>query len=144
MEPTKSQNVWCDNHKVVNNDYLLVALILYDYDILFANFNQKFVAVCGTNNSAFGIDFANVTEMQMKLLRPIDKQNDICAVFDVSIHNEKRIASDGSLGDMLEVPDLTTIKTILQKNAVTPEQKRVDVDSYFPPPPPPPPLVKFN
>lgn len=131
QEPTKSQNKWCDNHKIVNDEYLIVALILSDYDVLFANFNQRFVNVCGTNNAIFGIDFANVTEMQMKLLRPIDKQTDICAVFDVSMNSEKRIAQSDALSELLEVPDLTTIKMILQKNAVTPEQKRIDVDSYF-------------
>jgi len=141
-EPTKSQNVWCDNHKIVNNEYLIVALILYDYDILFANFNQKFVTVCSTNNAAFGIDFANVTEMQMKLLRPIDKLNDVFAVFDVSIHNEKRISASETLGDLVEVPEEMTIKTILMKNAVTPEQKRIDVESYFAPPIPLTPIKK--
>ena len=141
-EPTKSQNVWCDNRKIVNNEYLIVALILYDYDILFANFNQKFVTVCSTNNAVFGIDFANVTEMQMKLLRPIDKLNDVCAVFDVSIHNEKHIGANDTLGDLVEVPDQMTIKMILSKNAVTPEQKRIDVESYFPLPIPIPTIKK--
>ncbi len=130
-EPTKSQNKWCDNLKIVNEEYLIVAVVLHDYDILFANFNQRFVTVCGTNNAIFGIDFANVTEMQMKLLRQIDKEADICAVFDVSMNSEKRVAAGDSIAELLEVPDLTTIKIILQKNAVTAEQKRIDVDSYF-------------
>jgi hypothetical protein len=120
----------CETH-VVNKEYLIVAILLHDYDLLFANFGHSVWEVCETSKSAFYIQEQYVSEMKMILRRPIHKHSDVFGIFQVSLKTKERVSGVATLAGMLDVPEEMTFKKILSGNAVTESQKKLDIESYF-------------
>lgn len=115
-----------------NESWLLVAVLLHDYDMVFANFGEEPYEVSQTKLSTFTIGKDYIIGMQMFLRRGIDKRADICAVFPVELEIKKRIASSSpSVKHTICAPTKEEVRASIGAQILTEQQKKIDIDSFF-------------
>lgn len=118
--------------KIVSDKFVVVAVLLHNYDVVFANIGKSPIQFGVTDEGYFLIDRECAVDTVLHLKRPLDPTKDICAVFDAEIlMNSVLNTRDCSASEAVLFPDDNEVKRRLRENAQTDEQKKIDVDEFF-------------
>lgn len=118
--------------KIVSDKFVVVAVLLHNYDVVFANIGKSPIQFGATDEGYFLIDRDCAVDTVLHLKRPLDPTKDVCAVFDAEIlMNSVLNARESSASEAVLFPEDNEVKRRLRENALTDEQKKIDVDEFF-------------
>lgn len=119
--------------KISNTTHLIVAVLLHDYDVVFANFYGDEWQVSSTKSSSFTIAKSAVFETKMFLARPLDRKRDICVAFAPALFAARKLDYPPNVSDCVALPSPQFLADALRANAITDAHKRLDVERYLAP-----------